>query len=226
MKSRTVYTVLEETAQRYGGLPALHQPLGKGKYQTWTWSEFRQAAEEIACGLRALGVAKGEIIAHYSETRAEFYLADIGVMAAGAVSAALYTSYPLPDQIRNLRGSGAATVFVENPKSLRTLSAAAREHGLPLRFILLTGEDEVALTLEEVRKRGREALRFDPHYFEKIRASYNADAYAVLYLTSGATGEPKMGIVTHAALVGNMDMGPVALPLTTDDCTLVFLPSG
>ena len=34
---------------------------------------------------------------------------------------------------------------------------------------------------------------------------------AILYLTSGATGEPKMVLVTHQALVSNLDMAPAVL---------------
>lgn len=34
-----------------------------------------------------------------------------------------------------------------------------------------------------------------------------------------------MGLVTHAALVANVDMGPVALPLFPSDSTISFLPS-
>src|SRR4029077_2029046 len=48
---------------------------------------------------------------------------------------------------------------------------------------------------------------------------------AILYLTSGATGEPKMVMVTHGAIVSNVLMGPSVLPLTPDDITIAFLPS-
>ena len=44
-------------------------------------------------------------------------------------------------------------------------------------------------------------------------------------MTSGATGEPKMGIVSHWAVGANLDMGPHVLPLGPDDSTVVFLPS-
>src|SRR5271163_4436314 len=44
-------------------------------------------------------------------------------------------------------------------------------------------------------------------------------------MSSGATGEPKMGLVTHRALVANMDHAPIVLPLTPDDVTIAFLPS-
>ena len=32
--------------------------------------------------------------------------------------------------------------------------------------------------------------------------------HAILYLTSGATGEPKMALVTHQAIISNLDMAP------------------
>ena len=47
----------------------------------------------------------------------------------------------------------------------------------------------------------------------------------MLYLTSGATGEPKMALVTHQAIVSNIDMGPAVLPLGPQDSTVAFLPS-
>ena len=87
MLARTVYTLLEETAAIHGGKPALRQPLGGGKYRTYTWAEVRDMVRWAAVGLSTIGVKKGDIVALQSETRAEFYFADLGVMAAGAVSA-------------------------------------------------------------------------------------------------------------------------------------------
>ncbi len=77
MGARTMYAVFEEAAKTFGNAPALHQPTGKGNYQTYTWLEYKRAAEEIACGLRQLGIGKGDTVALHSETRAEFYLADL-----------------------------------------------------------------------------------------------------------------------------------------------------
>ena len=225
MNARTIYAVLAEAADSYKDASALHQPLGKGKYRTYSWAEYHVAVQEIACGLRRLGIGKGDIIALHSETRAEFYLADLGVMANGSIAAALYTSYPLPDQIRNLRASAPRAIFAENPETMRALIEAAGEPALAARWFLLTGEAEGAVTLEQVRAEGRQALAEDPQAFEKIRSEVSADDQAILYLTSGATGEPKMGYATHRALVANVDMGPTAFPLSTSDSTIGFLPS-
>jgi long-chain acyl-CoA synthetase len=94
-----------------------------------------------------------------------------------------------------------------------------------VRWILLTGEAPDTVTLEHLRAEGRQALAEDPQAFEKIRAEVHPGDLAILYLTSGATGEPKMGLVTHAALVTNVDAGPTVLPLLPTDSTISFLPS-
>ena len=72
----TIPEILRQTAARYPDRLALRQPSKSGA-QTWTWSQYLQAAEEIAAGLHALGIARGDHVAICSETRAEFYLADL-----------------------------------------------------------------------------------------------------------------------------------------------------
>ncbi|HMC59733.1 MAG TPA: AMP-binding protein, partial [Candidatus Solibacter sp.] len=152
MNPRTVYQVLEESARLYGDAPALRQPNGAG-YLTYSWNQYKQAVEEIAAGLRSLGLGKGDVVALNSETRLEFYLADLGIMANGSIAAAMYPSYPPKDLVRTIEQAGAKAVFAEDPKTLKTLQDA------PVRtWILLTGEAEGALTLEGLRAMGREAM--------------------------------------------------------------------
>ncbi len=225
MGARTMYAVLEEAARNFGNAPALHQPIGKGKYQSYSWLEYQRAAQEIACGLRMLGIERGDTVALHSETRAEFYLADLGVLANGSIAAALYTTYPFPEQARNVKASHAKAVIVEDPKCMQALMAEGGDAVARLHWILLTGQADGTLTLEQLRAKGRTAMKEDPHAFEKINAEVRPNDPAILYLTSGATGEPKMGLVSHAALTSNIDMGPHVLPLTPEDCTIAFLPS-
>ena len=217
---RTLFQVLEEAAARYGDAPALHQPQPDGTYLTYSWNQYRRAAEEIAAGLRALGVEKGQIVALDSETRLEFYLADLGILACGAIAAALYPSYPVPDLIRTIEATSAAAVFVEDPQTFRAL-----RHARASRWILLTGQAEGALSLDDLRALGREALARDPELAGRLRSQTQPSDPAVLYLTSGATGEPKMALVTHQAIVSNLDMGPFVFPMGPEDATVAFLPS-
>lgn len=228
MPYTTVFSVLDHAASGHGKATALYQPIPGSKptkYREYSWTEYRQAAIEIACGLREMGVNAGEFVALYSETRAEFYLADMGVMANGSIAAALYTANPVVENLRAVRTIGAKVVFVEDPKTKRMLFEGMRDDPMEITWILLDGEEPHTLTLDQLRQRGRDAMGKKPTLFAQIQSSYDAQSPAVLYLTSGSTGEAKMGLVTHHAIVSNLEMGPKVLPLTNKDCTLAFLPS-
>ena len=222
MAPRTLYQVLEESARLYGDAPALRQPASTSDdgYLVYSWNQYKRAAEEIAAGLRALGLGKGDVVALNSETRLEFYLADLGIVTNGSVAAAMYPSYPAKDLLRTLENAGAKAVFVEDPRTYVLLKDAPVRH-----WILLTGWAEGVLTLENLREMGREAMARDAELVVRQRAEVRPEDSAVLYLTSGATGEPKMALVTHHAIVSNLDMGHLVFPMGPEDSTVAFLPS-
>jgi long-chain acyl-CoA synthetase len=207
MTVTTVPELLRHAAQQHSDRLALRQPFGKTIY-TWSWNEYLQAAEEIAAGLQALGIGKGDHVAICSETRAEFYLVDQGILMNGSVAAALYPSYPPPDLIRTIANADAKVLFVENAKMFDKLKTAPVEH-----IVIMSGEAEGAIALAQLRRHGRYA------------ADVSADDNAILYLTSGATGEPRMVMVTHGALISNVLMGPAVFDLSSSDITVAFLPS-
>ena len=226
MPERTIYSLLQQTAARCGDAPALHQPRfvdGRRKYRVTTWNEYLRAVGEIAAGLRELGIRKGDVVGLDSETRAEFYLADIGAMTAGAIAAALYPSYPPSELGRMLRDCDSKAVFVEDAETLTRLREAALTPAV--QWILLTGEAEGALSLEALRSLGREALAAEPGLLERLQQEVGPADPAILYPTSGATGEPKMALVTHGALLANLAMAPPVLDLGPGDSTLAFLSS-
>lgn len=221
---RTVYQLLSAAAATWGGAKALHQPRGDGSYESYSWNEYRAIAEEIALGLRSLGVGHGDIVGLASETRAEFYLADVGVMTNGSIAAAVYTSLPPMEQMKTIAACEPKAVFVENAKALAGLESAGL-NALNAPRIVLSGEAQGAISFDDLRARGRAAAAADPDLLGRIISETRPADYCILYLTSGATGEPKMGLVTHRSLVVNCDMGPKVLPVGEDDCTLAFLPS-
>lgn len=210
-RATTVPELLAGAATRYPEGLALRQPAGHDVH-TWNWAQYRDAAEEIAAGLHELGLGKGDHVALCSETRAEFYLADQGILMNGSVAAALYPSYPPEELKKTIAMADAKALFVEDPKMFARLKDAPVSH-----FILLSGEADGATSMAKLRKMGRDA---------GVRvADVRPEDNAILYLTSGATGEPKMVMVTHGAMLANIHMGPAVLPLSSDDITIAFLPS-
>ena len=180
MSARTVYTMLEETAALHAAKPALHQPSGGGKYRTYTWAEVRDRVQWTAVGLSTIGVKLGDMVALQSETRAEFYFADLGVMAAGAIAAALYTSLPYAEQAHALHCCEARVAMVENLKAMQGLRTALAElagSAPDLQWVLLTGTAEGAITLDQLIERGQRQLAADP------RASAPSSASAPASMT-------------------------------------------
>ncbi len=230
MPGRNVYTVLTETAAQYGDAAALHQPNGSKTgppYRTYSWNEWVDISSEVGLGLHALGLVKGDIVCILSETRAEFYLVDLGIMASGGVAAALYTAYPMADLVRSIKASNPRFLFVEDAKTWASLLQAAETQDvrLPEHIMLVTGSEPGLLSLDSVRELGRDLLVRDPGALERLQQEISPQDGAILYLTSGATGEPKMGLTSHAAVIANIDMGPAVLPISPQDSTIVFLPS-
>jgi long-chain acyl-CoA synthetase len=229
MSDRNVHSLLVEAAERFGSSPALYEPvIGDSKkertYRSIDWFEYRCAVEEVAAGLRVLGVRRGDIVALDAETSLGFYLADLGAMCAGATAAALYTSYPPVEHVSTLRRLEPKVIFVESPR-LRAALLSAADPQLNAQWVVLAGNGEAAMTLEDLRQSGRDAIARDPELVGRITAAIQPGDPAILYLTSGATGEPKMGLVTHGALVANVDMGPRAVDLGPLDRSIAFLPS-
>ncbi len=226
MSTRTIFTMLEEAAEKYGDATALIQPMGGGTTATYSWNQYRRIVKEITCGLRSLGIQRGDVVAIQSETRAEFYFADMGILSNGSIAAAMYTSYPQGAAIAKLRAVGAKLAFVENPKMLATLAASlSGAEPIETRWVLMTGSAEGVMTLDELRELGREAMAEDAQMFARIYLETQPDDTAIIYLTSGSTGEPKMGMVTHRAIVANVAAAPAVLPLGPKDTTIAFLPS-
>jgi long-chain acyl-CoA synthetase len=91
--------------------------------------------------------------------------------------------------------------------------------------MLMTESESGVPSLESLGEMGRALLQQDPGALDRIQQEISPHDGAILYLTSGATGEPKMGLSSHAAVIANLDMGPAVLPIRPDDSTIVFLPS-
>ncbi len=228
MDPRTIWQVMEESAARFGDAAALHQPYHSGgarKYQIYSWREYRDAALEIAAGLRALGMAKGDIVALDSETRAGIPIWPMWWeswrLRAHRRSGALQQLPTAEEKLRTIAACGARALFVEDAKTFESLRTAGVRY-----FILLTGAVQGAMTLDELRALGREALAKDADFASRLLREVKPTDNAILYLTSGATGEPKMAMVTHRAIVANLATpGRKFWLIGPADWTVAWLPS-
>src|SRR5215211_1963911 len=105
-----------------------------------TWQEAARRVEDIAFGLLALGIKKGDVFGIMAPTRLEWVLADFALARIGAVTAPIYATSSAGDCAYMLGLVEAIGVFVDEER--RPL-VPALPHVLSLE------------SLEELEERGR-----------------------------------------------------------------------
>ena len=97
---------------------------------TWEPTSWRQAAAAVrllARGLVALGIQRGDRIGLISENRPEWLIADLAIMAAGAITVPAYTTNTVADHRYILANVGAKAVIASTAALSAKAIEAARE---------------------------------------------------------------------------------------------------
>ena len=98
----------------------------EGAYRAISWREAAGIVSRLSRGLRAIGIERGERVALVSENRPEWALADIAIMAAGAIAVPGYVTNTSDDHRHILSNTGAKAAIVSSRKLAANLLAAAR----------------------------------------------------------------------------------------------------
>jgi long-chain acyl-CoA synthetase len=189
-----------------------------GQWRDVSWEEARAAVDEIANGLLALGVGKGDAFGILGRTKLEWVLFDFALGSIGAIGAGIYPSLPGKDCVYILDHSDAVGVLVEDGEQLAKVEAERAQ--LPKLSQILTFDE-----IDELRARGREHARAHPAALQQARDSIAEDDLFTYIYTSGTTGPPKACMITHRNyydMVGAVDDVPEFID--GDDVILLYLP--
>jgi long-chain acyl-CoA synthetase len=195
-----------------------------GAWRSVSSDELRAAVEEIAMGLASLGLDKGDHVAILSENRPEWAFADMAVLALGGADVPIYPSLPSAQVRYILADSEAKAVFVSNPT--QAAKVAEVRGGLEgLKHVIAFEPVAGAISLDELRTRGQDALARDKDAVRTRAARVLASDLATIIYTSGTTGDPKGVMLTHGNLVSNTLGAAKFIPQLKPDWTcLSFLP--
>lgn len=174
-----------------------------GAWRSLTFGEMARRVRELALGLKALGINKGDRIAIWSENRPEWNLADLGSLAMGAVDVPIYATQTRAQVEYILADSAARAVFVSPAFAEGALAISCRLPGL--EFVISLGDtSEPVIPVEELVDKGRALYGEQPNLYESVWKAAIPDDLATILYTSGSTGEPKGVMLTHKNLTTNV----------------------
>src|SRR5262245_22098981 len=85
-----------------------------GQWRSLTFGEVARRVRELALGLHALGIGRGDRVAIWSENRPEWNLADLATLALGAVDVPIYATQSRSQVEYILADSAARAIFVSS----------------------------------------------------------------------------------------------------------------
>ena len=212
--------------------PALLGRCRGGEVASLSSKEVFERIRDLSLGFAALGVGPGDRVAIVSESRPEWMMCDLAVLAGGGVIVPIYPTLSAGQVRYILEDSGARVAVVSTKLQLDKLQEV--RHQLPaLQAIVVidqmstAGVSPSAFTLDEVAERGHARMNAAwgaGREFRDTARAVRADQLATIIYTSGTTGEPKGVMLTHGNLVSNLYAGAKALEVHQDDVALSFLP--
>ncbi|WP_308016689.1 AMP-binding protein [Pseudonocardia sp. ICBG162] len=208
----TLGDLLGEWAGRYGDTVAV--VAGPSRQ---TYAELDRAADARARSLRALGIAEGDRVVVHLPNVAEFTVTLFGLLRAGAVPVLTLPAHRQAE-IEHLAALSGAVAYV-GPDVVegfdhRGLALAVAKAVPSLRHLLVDG-DAVA---------GTTALADLPAGTADPLPRPDPGQVAVLLVSGGTTGKPKLIPRTHRDYAYNARASAEVCALTADDVYLACLP--
>ncbi|MDC3347025.1 AMP-dependent synthetase/ligase [bacterium] len=196
-----------------------------GAWKPVSGAQARSDAAALSNALKSLGVVKGDRIPLISENRPEWLIADIGIMAAGAISVPAYVTNQVSDHLHILGDSGAKGAIVSGPALARNLLPAAREAGLDFIITMAPLDGDMGGPAIHLWSDLLGAQDGTAPATPDLSAISRTDTACLIY-TSGTGGTPKGVMLSHGAILSNCK-GAYHLLLgfgLDDEVFLSFLP--
>ena len=189
---------------------------------------------DLSLGLSEAGMGPGDRVAIVSESRPEWLLADLAILAGGGVTVPIFPTLSGTQARHILQDSGARLAFVSNQAQLDKIQTI--RHELPALQAVVVFDDAAVdaaappasvTTLAALRARGHARMLGEwgmgRAFRDRAKAVQPADLATIIY-TSGTTGEPKGVVLTHHNLATNMLASVAILRIGDEERALSFLP--
>lgn len=217
-----------DQAMRKGDAPFLWRKQD-GAWQSVSWADAAIQIGALTEALTGLGIQPGDRVGLVSESRPEWPIADLAIMAAGGISVPAYITNGVADHRHVLEDSGAGAVIISTTALAEKVLPAAQQAGCVKFAITMeaVSDDKASAipthlwdsVIADVQNNPTETL-------EKAVPGIARDETACLIYTSGTGGTPKGVMLSHGAILSNCTGSTKMLAEMglDDEVFLSFLP--
>ncbi|MCL2011614.1 MAG: AMP-binding protein [Cystobacterineae bacterium] len=191
----TIGANLKRTAERFPNTEAL---ICCAQNYRATYAEFFEQTTEMALGLLAIGVQKGDRVGVWSPNRYEWVVLQYASARVGAIMVNISPAYKSAELEYALNQSGTSVLFLAKgfrKTSYPELLETVRSRCPKLRLAMVIDND-----WEVVRAAGH---RVSMQLLEECEASLQFDDPINIQYTSGTTGFPKGATLSHHNVLNN-----------------------
>ncbi|WP_419797033.1 MAG: AMP-dependent synthetase/ligase [Terasakiella sp.] len=193
-----------EQAQKRASNPFVWQKVN-GTYQSTSWKQSSDNVVHLARALRNLGIQKGDRVVLVSENRSEWVMADMAIMACGAITVPAYTTNTVNDHRHILNNAQAKAVIVSTAKLAAPLLHASHE-AADVEFAISMEKLDLKQELSHPVYLWDDMLNKGAMLTDDIIGEANAitreDTACIIY-TSGTGGTPKGVMLPHRSILHN-----------------------
>ncbi|MDD1454499.1 AMP-binding protein, partial [Dolichospermum sp. ST_sed7] len=208
-------------AKKFGNIVALHNPHSKPEVKI-TYSQLSEQIQQFAAGLQKLGVTYGERVSLIADNSPRWFIADQGIMTAGAVNAVRSAQADKEELLYIISHSGSTALVVEDIKTLNKLGESLNE--LPIKLVVLISDETPSTELNFQVVNFSQLLDIGSNN-TLVATKYSGETLATLIYTSGTTGKPKGVMLSHRNLLHQVkSLGAVVQP-EKGDIALSILPT-
>ena len=225
---RTLVDLFFDRAARWSERPALRY-VHEGEWRPVSWAEYGASVREVAAGLVALGVEGGDRVGILAANQPRWHMADVGILAAGAVSVPAYPTGAASQVAHVLGHSESRVCFVGDRDQLAKLLLGRPRLPALERVVMLREppdglDDDLVLTFDDLCSLGRQRLEQQPGLLDDRARALRPDAIATIVYTSGTTGPPKGTMITHENVAETIRSLTSVVSVGPTDRFLSFLP--
>ena len=177
------------------------------KYSLLTWKEVRSNVERFSTALKNLGILEGDRVVIVSENRPEWQIADLSIMAIGAISVPAYTTSTTNDYEYIIKHSGARCIIVSSHDLAKKVLPAVLNSPMCQTLIKINDDNEnydVPITVHSWNSLIKENSNSDFNLSEIVKNHSRKDTACIIY-TSGTGGNPKGVMLSHGAMLTNCE---------------------